>query len=225
MTSSTWILSILFSVFLPLSATAPPQGEVAGKLEELTTKAKEAYSNGKPKDAVNYLQQAIGAIQEEGVQGLATFTPIIPKNWKADEAKTTTGMWGGVGGTAASSFQWSNVTRKYVRESDGLKMDVTISNWPQIITAQRASIQMIKSNPMFAQMMNQDPNKKMTIIDQDGWIGMRQIQKGRRAEIMVMGKSTMVMLKLSKDDEAALDLFWKSMRLKELTKLDASTDQ
>jgi hypothetical protein len=63
------------------------------------------------------------------------------------------------------------------------------------------------------QMMNQDPNKKIELIDTDGWKGWKTTDKGKRprTQTMAIYRSVMVMIEVRGDDEGARDAFWSGV--------------
>jgi hypothetical protein len=137
-----------------------------------------------------------------------SFLPAPPEGWKADPATSKSGNWG----AGESAIQWTQASRRYRRESDGLKVEVTISDSPQIIQGQMQALKLYQ-NPQMLQMMNQDPNKKVELIDADGWKGWKTTQKGKRARTQTMAicQSVMVMIEVPGDDEQAREAFWNGV--------------
>ena len=138
-----------------------------------------------------------------------SFLPAAPDGWKADPAKSKSGNWG----AGESAITWTQATRRYHRESDGLKVEVTISDSPQIIQGQMQALKLYQ-NPQMLQMMNQDPNKKIELIDADGWTGWKTTEKGKRprTQTMAIYKSVMVMVEVRRsDDEQVRETFWNGV--------------
>ena len=107
------------------------------------------------------------------------------------------------------------MSRRYKRESDGLKVEVTISDSPQIIQGQLQALKLYE-NPQMLQMMNQDPDRKVTLVDADGWKGWNTLEKGKRAQTMAICKSVMVMIEVRGDDEKVREAFWSGVDRKGL---------
>ncbi|MHC4974643.1 MAG: hypothetical protein ACYTG3_20200 [Planctomycetota bacterium] len=103
-------------------------------VEKLIQEGLEAYKAGKNQEAILKLQKAIGLIQQSAAKGLEAFLPAAPDGWKADPAKSKSGNWG----AGEAAVTWTQASCRYIRESDNLKVEVTISDSPQIIQGQKA---------------------------------------------------------------------------------------
>ncbi|MHC5052612.1 MAG: hypothetical protein ACYTGK_18630 [Planctomycetota bacterium] len=177
-------------------------------VEKLIQEGLEAYKAGKNQEAILKLQKAIGLIQQSAAKGLEAFLPAAPDGWKADPAKSKSGNWG----AGEAAVTWTQASCRYIRESDNLKVEVTISDSPQIIQGQMQALKLYQ-NPQMLQMMNQDPNKKIELIDTDGWKGWKTTDKGKRprTQTMAIYRSVMVMIEVRGDDEGARDAFWSGV--------------
>ena len=182
-------------------------------VEALIQEGLEAYRAGRHQVAIQRLQKAIGIIQTAVQKGLESFLPEPAEGWKADPAKSQSGNWG----AGESAVQWTQASRRYERESDGLRVEVTISGSPQIIQGQLQALKLYE-NPQMVKMMNQDPKKKIELIDADGWKGWTTTEKGKRARAQTMAiyKSVMVMIEVRGDDAKARDDFWNGVDKKGL---------
>lgn len=176
------------------------------QVETLIQQGLEAYRAGQPQVAIQRLQKAIGLIQRSAEKGLASFLPEPAEGWKAEAPKSSSGNWG----TGESAVQWTQASRRYKRESDGLRVEVTISDSPQII---QGHLQALKAyqNPQMLQMMNQDPKRKIELLDADGWKGWRITEKGQGAQTMAVFRSVMVMIEVQGEDAKARDAFWEAV--------------
>lgn len=177
-------------------------------VETLIQEGLAAYKAGQNQAAILKLQQAIGLIQQSAAKGLVAFLPAPPEGWKADPAKSKSGNWG----AGDSAVTWTQASRRYVRESDGLKVEVTISDSPQIIQGQMQALKLYQ-NPQMLQMMNQDPNRKIELVDADGWTGWKSTEKGKRprTQAMAIHESILVMIEVRSDDEQVRETFWKGV--------------
>jgi len=195
---------------------APPDAALTGEVDSLCDQARSALERGEGQKAIELLQQAIARIQESSVRGLATFLPRAPEGWTREEPETASGTWGAGG----QSFQWSNVTCRYTRESDGATANITLTNQPQLLQGQQAMAKMLE-NPMMAQAMNQDPRKKIELLKEEGWTAWRVVEAAGDAQIVALSGSVMLMIDLSPGDAALLDSFWKGTERKGLAKAAA----
>jgi hypothetical protein len=178
------------------------------RVEALVQEGLKAYKAGKHQEAIQQLQKAIGVIQESAAKGLISFLPEPPEGWEADPATSKSGNWG----AGESAIQWTQASRRYRRESDKLKVEVTISDSPQIIQGQMQALKLYE-NPQMLQMMNQDPNKKVELINADGWKGWKTTTKGKRSRTQTMAiyQSVMVMIEVRGEDEQAREAFWSGV--------------
>jgi hypothetical protein len=71
-------------------------------------------------------------------------------------------------------------------------------------------------NPQTLAMMNQNPDTQIALIDREGWNGWSTLNKGGDAQIIALNGAYLLTLKVSKDDKATLDSFWKAIDLKTL---------
>jgi len=178
------------------------------RVEALVQEGLKAFRAGKNQAAIQSLQKAIGLIQQSAAKGLVSFLPAPPEGWEADPAKSKSGNWG----AGESAIQWTQASRRYRRESDKLKVEVSISDSPQIIQGQMQALKMYQ-NPQMLQMMNQDPNKKVELIDADGWKGWHTTQKGKRprTQTMAIYESVMVQIEVRGDDDTVRETFWNAV--------------
>ena len=196
---------------LAIGQAQEEQEPKAQGVEALIQEGLAAYKAGQHQVAIQRLQKAIGIIQKSAEKGLASFLPEPAEGWKADPAKSQSGNWG----AGEGAIQWTQVSRRYKRESDGLKVEVTISDSPQIIQGQLQALKLYE-NPQMLQMMNQDPDRKVTLVDADGWKGWNTLEKGKRAQTMAICKSVMVMIEVRGDDEKVREAFWSGVDRKGL---------
>ena len=192
-------------------AAAKPKAKV-DQVEALITKALAAYKAGKAATAIDDLQKAISLMQKSLQKGMAGFLPAAPKGWTAGKIDSTSMSMG----TAKDAGAWRQVSRRYTRTSDKLRVTITITNSPQLIQATKAASKMYQSPQMIA-MLNRDPNMKVELVSQHGWSGWIVISKGKSAQATALAKGCMLSVSASKDDEAALKAFWKAIDLKGLS--------
>ncbi|MHC4135843.1 MAG: hypothetical protein ACYTDU_04535 [Planctomycetota bacterium] len=185
------------------TVTAQEKKEPEAQVEALIQEGLKAYQAGQHREAIQRLQKAIGIIQQSAEKGLVSFLPAPAEGWKAEAPKSSSGNWG----AGESAIQWTQVSRRYKRESDGLKVEVTISDSPQIIQGQLQALKAYE-NPQMLQMLNQDPNRRIALVDADGWKGWKITEKGQRAQTMAIHQSVMVMIDVRSDDEKVRDAFW-----------------
>lgn len=190
--------------------------EAAAVETEIATGLK-AFKAGKLHDAIKHLQKAISRIQEMLGGDLVQYFPKAPKGWEAGEIKKQSQS---ATGTTTSTI--THITRTYVRTKDKLRVDIALTNSPQMLKGQRAAAKAFE-NPMVLRMMNQDPNKRFTRINRDGWVGWSVVEKGRRAEANAFTETCLLTIRVSKAAADVLEMFLKSMDLKGLAKvLDAA---
>jgi len=196
---------------LAIGQAQEEQEPKARGVEALIQEGLTAYRAGQHQVAIQRLQKAIGIIQKSAEKGLASFLPEPAEGWKADPPKSQSGNWG----AGESAMQWTQASRRYKRESDGLKVEVTISDSPQIIQGQLQALKLYE-NPQMIQMMNQDPNREVELLDVDGLKGWKTKEKGKRAQTMAICKSVMVMIEVRGDDEKVREAFWSGVDRKGL---------
>jgi hypothetical protein len=209
--SRTVAVSLVVVLLVTLVFAAAPKDE-ALKLIDQGRKALEA---DKAQEAVTCLQKAIAIIQKSVATGFAAFLPDVWEGWKADEPKVDSGSWG----SGEDAFQWSNVRRKYTREEDNLRVEVSITSMPQMVMGLRASLQQIK-NPMIRDMLTKDPDSKVEFIDTDGWLGMLKTDKGRRSECTAVHEKIAVSISFRKEDMDLLKKFWNAVDRKGIAAQD-----
>jgi hypothetical protein len=175
-------------------------------VEALIQEGLAAYKAGKHQVAIDRLQKAIGLIQEASAKGLESFLPQIGKGWKADAPRTHSGSWG----AGREAFQWTQVVRTYRREKDGLKVEVTLSNSPQMLAGQRQALQAY-ANPQMLEMMNRDPNQQISLVHEAGWDGWTIQQKGKRMQTIAICKSILLILDVDADEPEVHASFWKAL--------------
>ncbi|MHC4668485.1 MAG: hypothetical protein ACYTFD_08765 [Planctomycetota bacterium] len=198
----------LATVLVGVRAGEEPQPDAS--VEKLIQEGLAAYKAGRHEEAIERLQSAIRIIQQAAAKGLASFLPPAPEGWKADAPESESGTVG----SDDEAIQWTQVSRSYERESDELEVEITISNSPEMAQAQGAALMMAHENPQMLQMMNQDPDRKIALIKQDGWKGWTVTEKGDSAQTLAIHESTLVMVNVSGDDDKVRDTFWSSLDLK-----------
>jgi len=169
-------------------------------------KGREAYRAGKAQESIRHLQKAIKLIQQTAVRGLASFLPDLGEGWTADEPNTTSGSWNANG----TDMQWTQVTRSYQHEERGLTLDVTITNWPQMIQGVRAMVQMFK-NPQMRAAMDGDKKKKHELVEGDGWTGLLITEGTRRTSFQTYNEDVMVTMEIGTGDAALVRSVWQGM--------------
>ena len=168
--------------------------------------ARSARKAGKNQVAIQKLQAAIDVLQRSGAKSLVSFLPPSMPGWKAGEPKTVTGNWG----AGAQAFQWTQVSRTYTRDEDGLRVNVQFTNSPQLIQGQRQMAAMF-ANEQYVKMMNNDPNKEIRVFKKVGWTGWTILEKGRKANGVALSEDVMVTLDVSQDKEEVFAKFWKGV--------------
>jgi hypothetical protein len=177
-------------------------------------KGREAFQAGKPQEAIESLQKAIGLIQAKAMRNLATFLPARDdKEWEMGEVDTQQGNWG----SGEQSFQWTQVSRRYTKKGaeDGPEVNVMISNSPQIIEAQRAMLQMFKDPAMRAMMNQGNEGGKVDVIEDGEWLGMITVEE-KRCSANIVHKKVMVQIEAERGDEKLVKEFWAAVDKKGL---------
>jgi hypothetical protein len=165
-----------------------------------------SYKAGRPQDAIQHLQQAIGLIQKQSQKDLTTFLPKPGKGWKADEPDVDSGNWGSGG----QSFQFNVITQTYTREADGREVEVVLTNSPQMVMGQKQAAEVFK-NPQMRAMLQKDPNQKYELIEEGKWFGLLHVEKGESARIIAFIGKLMVTISTDADDEKLVREFWASL--------------
>ncbi len=201
-------LSLGALVLLPAARAEDEEAapDHAAQILSAIDKGREAYRAGKAQESIRQLQTAIKLIQQTAVRGLASFLPDLGEGWTADEPNTTSGSWNANG----TDTQWTQVTRSYHHEERGLTLDVTITNWPQMIQGVRAMVQMFK-NPQMRAAFEGDKKKKHELVEGDGWTGMLITEGNRRTSFQTFNEEVMVTMEVGTGDAAFLRGVWQRM--------------
>ena len=162
------------------------------------------------------------AVQDSIVQALGAyprFTPgtnfkgwllqvaTAPEGFTATEVKTQSANTG----SGVQQTQWTNTRRTYSR-ADGLKVDMSITSSPQLIASARQMVTLYK-NPQILAMANRNKSMKVSLVNQDGWTGLKQVVFGRNATITAFSGHTAISLKVNRGEEAVLAKFWSAINL------------
>jgi hypothetical protein len=172
-------------------------------------KGREAFKAGKPQEAIENLQKAIGLIQAKGMRSLATFLPARDeKEWELGEVDTQQGNWG----SGEQSFQWTQATRRYVKKNaeDGPEISVMITNSPQMIEPQRAMLQMMRDPAMRAAMNQGKDAQKVDMIEEGEWLGMITTEQDRTTAL-VLHKKAMVQIEVHRGGDKIAREFWAAI--------------
>jgi hypothetical protein len=172
-------------------------------------KARDAYKGGKPHDAIDLLQKAIGLIQAKSMRNLATFLPTRDeKEWEMGDIDTQNGNWG----SGDQVFHWTQVDRHYKKKGsdEGPEVTVTISNSPQIIEATRAMLQTFKDPAMRAMMNQANPDQKVDVIEDGEWFGMLTKEK-ERCSATILHEKVMVQIESTTGDDKLVKDFWAAI--------------
>jgi hypothetical protein len=206
----------LFLLALPLLFGPALAGDAEDEALVLAAidKGRESFKAGKPQEAIEQLQKAIGLIQSKAMKNLATFLPARDdKDWEVGEVDTQQGNWG----SGEQSFQWTQVSRRYTKKGaeDGPEVNVMISNSPQIIEGQRAMLQMFKDPAMRAMMNQGNEGQKVDVIEDGEWLGMVTIEKNR-CSANIVHKKVMIQIEAERGDEKLVKEFWTAIDKKGL---------
>lgn len=188
-----------------LAGDAEDEAAVLAAIE----KGREAVRAGKPQEAIEQLQKAIGLIQAKAMKNLATFLPVRDdKEWEMGEVDTQQGNWG----TGDQSFQWTQVSRRYTKKGaeGGPEVTVMISNSPQIVEAQRAMLQMLKDPAMRAMMNQGNQGQKVDVLEDGEWLGMITSDK-ERCSANIIHKKVMVQIEAERGDDKLAKEFFAAM--------------
>jgi flagellin-specific chaperone FliS len=206
-------LAVLWVLGVGSCALAADSPAAKADPQALMQQAQEAYKQGQVQQAIDALQKAIALLQESQRQGLAAFFPKVPDGWEADKVQSNSFSAGG--NQEQNSFSYTTLTRTYKHKGDDLSVEITLANSPQMINTYKGMMDTFK-NPQTLAMMNQNPDTKLALIDQEGWNGWSTLNKGSDAQFVALNGAYLLTLKVSKDDQTTLDSFWKAIDLKGL---------
>lgn len=178
-------------------------------VESLINKGLASYKAGRTNEAIAFLQEVVLLLQRSQEKGLARFFPKAPEGWEAGKLESSSAAIG----TGEGGATYTQLTQRFTRKQDGATATVTLSNSNQLIESQRAMAESYK-NPEVLRMMNQDPDTKIKLIDQDEWVGWTVIQKDRDAQATALCTGCLLSIQIDKPDEAAVDAFLKATDLK-----------
>jgi hypothetical protein len=202
------VIAVLVFGALLIAADEPdPKAEALAHID----KARAELVAGDGQEAIEYLQKAIAAIQKSMEGGFVAFLPKPGEGWTAKEPTSSSGNWG----SGANAMQFTTVERVYLRDEDKLKVHVQITNMPQIVQAQSQAMAALK-NPQMRAMLQQDPNMTVEFIEEDGWFGVWQAQKGSNVEMFAVQGSVLVTIRARIDDLPMAKQFWQTLDRKGL---------
>lgn len=185
--------------------------EKQATFDDLIAKATKAQKDGKIQDAINALQEAVALLQKSQEKGIASFFPKAPDGWKAGEVKSdssTAGSGGEAFSVSASSCEYTG--------KDNSNVKISLFTSPQMVEGQKAAVAALK-DPQTLAAMNAGPDTKISMIDKDGWVGLRSIEKNSSAaSIVAFAGQTMLEIRVNKADEKTLELFFSAINLKGL---------
>ena len=216
------VLSVTcFVAALVLAADKPPvTKKTPAEIEALIAKGMAAYKAGKNQQAIEFLQQAVAAIQKGQQQGFAAFLPAAPAGWEA--GKIDSGSVGAISGEDGQTYNAINLSRKYTRKGEAdedkqTTVTVTIHSQKEMIAAAKGMGEMYK-NPQMVAMMEAEGKAKVSAIDQAGWSGWKIINLGdsKNANATAFCGDLMLIVEVNKSDGKVLDQFWSAIDLKGL---------
>lgn len=173
-------------------------------VESLARRAVEAHRAGRHQEAIDLFQAAIALIQADEERGLVAFLPAAPEGWQRSEPESTSGAWG----AGANGWTWTQVSARYTQVEGEGDVEATISNSPTLTMAYQGMAQMLK-NPQYAEMLNQDPTRKIELLDVgEGWTAWKMTQP---SETEVLAFSEGLMVQLRSEDPSVLEGLWKDV--------------
>ena len=155
---------ILAGLFLVWSFTG--LAAAGDEVTDLADKAKQTYAAGNYQEALDLFQQVVQKIQAMVSQSFERFIPKALAGWEVGEIESQS--WSGT--TGETSQHMTNLSCEYTREKDEAECTLNITNWPHLIQGYRQTAQMYKQ---MGDMLNADPNTKITMEEKDGWMILR----------------------------------------------------
>ena len=199
------------------SASDPVTSDPMVEAQKLIAQAQEAIKDGRAEDAIDLLQKAIGALQSIEKAGLSGLLPDPPDGWSATEPQAQSGNWG----SGAQAFQWTTANRRYTHENEGTQVEITITNSPQLVTAQQQTIAAFK-NPQLAKLLRQQQGQKLDIFDDRGWSGYSaKEEEPPGGNLIAIKEKTLITIRVHGGPATHLDVFWKKMNLGDKKPKDA----
>ncbi|MFP3937663.1 MAG: hypothetical protein ACLFVW_04915, partial [Phycisphaerae bacterium] len=217
--SAAMVLSLSSAVWAEESETDDQEQPAPQSVEQLIREGLAAYRGGRGAEAIEKLHKAISLIQEEMGEDLASYVPDAPQGWSAGEIESNSGSMGGGG----QGQQWVRLARKYTRDSDETKVELTITNSPQLVGTQKAAMAMF-SNPQYVAMLQSNPDMSIDEIDRDGWNGWLVVDKQSNAQLMAFYSSTMLAMEAPAGQESAVKTIFEAIDLKGLAKAAGDED-
>lgn len=204
------ILTISLLGFAAAIGFAADKESTPADVEAAIQQGLKDFKAGRSADAIQSLQSAISMIQKSQQKGAAKGFPKAPAGWEAGKLESQSISTG----SATENFAWTMLTQAFTRKSDNTRVNIELANSPQLIEPQKAMFENLK-NPQVLAMMNQSPDTKLSMISQDGWAGMKIVEK-QEAKIVAFCDNSLITITVNKADEAALETFWKAVDLKAL---------
>ncbi|UCH85194.1 MAG: hypothetical protein JSW50_05760 [Candidatus Latescibacterota bacterium] len=196
---------LVLTIALLWSTAGPALGD--DEVTDLAEKARKAYAAGDYQEALNLYQQIVQHIQAMVSASLERFMPQAPAGWEAAEIESQS--W--TGSTDETSQRMTNLTREYTRESDEAECTVVIANWPQMIQGYRQTIQMFEQ---MGDMMNADPDTKVTKTTKDGWDILKIVEVSDGAvQLSAVHDQIIVHIELDRNEPGVADTFLNSIDL------------
>jgi len=193
------------------AAEAKPDPKVVQKIEQ----GLKAYKDGKNAEATAALQEALVMLQKANASGLEAFFPAAPAGWEAGKVSSNTMSMTGPNG----AFSYTTLNRNYEqkKDKDGQQIAMTLISSPEMVAMRKPMIDTF-TNAEMLKMLNTDGNT-VKAINQDGWAGWLQVEKGGKAMAMMFQGPLMLQLD-GKTDAATLEKFIKTIDLKGLAAQD-----
>jgi hypothetical protein len=175
----------------------------------------EAWEAGRPEDAIELFQEAIGVIQGGTEAGLARALPDRAGEYVGGDVESASGTWG----SGAQSVQWISATRRYQVPGTERRVTVTLSTSPELVRAQRATLATY-DNPKTLAKLNTAPGRKVELVDESGFRGWTTVEAGKEAHMAAVGEKLSMMIDVPDGDAAALAAFRAAIPLSRLVRLD-----
>ena len=117
--------------------------------------------------------------------------------------------WSGT--TGETSQHMTNLSCEYTRKKDEAECTLNITNWPHLIQGYRQTAQMYKQ---MGDMLNADPNTKITMEEKDGWVILKIIDvSDGNVQIAAVHDQLMVNIEFDRNEPDVADNYLKNIDL------------
>jgi hypothetical protein len=125
--------------------------------------------------------------------------------WTADAVERRS--WSGP--DAAQAHRMIHARRVYRREADGAVLDLTLTNWPELVEATRAGLDGYRR---MAALLEQDPRRSLRVEERGGWTVLQVTDhEAGTVQMRALAEGYLVGMDLDRDEPAVVDAYLEAL--------------